>query len=195
MSEINKPKVSSGAAQKELDKVERQFDEFKSQVDSLTLDRMNQAPKEEGEPQAKLSSKEIRKNDPILLKPQSTISSREKFNENFREDYNYAKERVTFVAQNNEIIGESITVWTKRFPGVPAEKWVVPVNVPVNGPRYLAEQIKGCTYHRLTMEDRPTSSDRTGVFTGAMIADVVKQRLDAIPCIERKSIFMGASGF
>jgi hypothetical protein len=77
-----------------------------------------------------------------------------------------------------------------------AEEWDVPTNKPVIGPRHLAEQIKKCRYHRLVMEEsRPTSSDYAGTYVGTMIADTTKQRLDAHPVGEKKSVFMGASGF
>lgn len=193
--ELSKPKVSSQAAQAELDKAEKQFDKFKEELNSLTLDRANQAPKEESEPQTKLSSREVAKTNSIYLKPKRTVSSKEKFNEAHRADYSFAIERVGFIAENNEIIGETIDLWTKPFPGMPAEEWEVPTNKPVNGPRYLAEQIKKCTYHRLVMQDRPMSADHAGTYVGTMIADTTKQRLDAHPISEKKSVFMGASGF
>ena len=52
-----------------------------------------EAPKEEVEAQTKLSSKEIAKSKDIYLKPIKTISrSKEsKFNEKFRNDWNFAK--------------------------------------------------------------------------------------------------------
>lgn len=191
----DKPKVSS-SSQKELDKVAEQFDKFKENVENLTLDRMNAAPREESEPQTKLSSKEVAKSHIPVLKPKRTVSCREKFNEKFREDFNFASEMVCFVAQNNEIIGETITMWSRPFPGMAAEEWEIPTNKPVRAPRYVAEQLKKCQYHRLVMEEsRPTSSDHTGVYVGSMIADSVKQRLDAHPVGESKSVFMGVSGF
>ncbi len=190
----DKPKVTD-SAQKQLDAAEKHFDEFKESVDNLTLDRMNAAKKEEVEPQTKLSSREIAKTNVVYLKPTKTVSCKEKFNEAHREDYNYACERVDFIAENNELIGEKIESWTRPFPGMPAEYWEIPTNKPVNGPRYLAEQIKKCTYHRLIMQDAPTSVGTQGTFYGTMIADTVKQRLDAHPLGGRKSIFMGASGF
>jgi len=59
---------------------------------------------------------------------------------------NFQKEYVQFIAENKEIIGETIEIWTRPFGGMPAEFWKVPVNKPVWGPRYLAEQIKRCYY-------------------------------------------------
>lgn len=191
----SKPNVSSGYAQRELDKAEKQFEKFNDEVKEMTLDRMNAAPKEESEQQTKLSSKEIANAKEIYLKPKRSIASKEQFNERFREDYNCAKEYVCFIAENNEIIGESISPWTKPFPGMPAEEWDVPVNKPVWGPRYLAERIKNCTYHRLVMQDNVTSHDHMGSYTGNMVVDSIKQRLNAYPASQRKSVFMGASGF
>lgn len=189
-----KPNVNS-ESEKELQKLTEQFDNFDNQVKEMTLDRMNMAPKKETEPQTLLSQRDIEKSKDIYLKPKRVISSKEKFNERFREDYNFSKEYVKFVAENKEIIGESIDMWTKPFPGCPAEEWSIPVNKPVYGPRYLAEQIKRCSYHRLIMQERPTSADGMGQYYGTMAADQVVNRLDAHPVNERKSIFMGASSF
>ena len=191
-----KPKVSNSASEKELDKAEKHFDDFKQQVDSLTLDRLNAAPKQEEEPQTKISQREISKLKEIYLKPKRSISSKEKFNESFREDYNFQKEYVCFIAENKEVIGESIQLWTKKFPGQPAEEWEVPVNKPVWGPRYLADRIKDCTYHRLSMQDTSViGSDYAGTYTGTIVVDSVVNRLNAYPANQKKSIFMGASGF
>lgn len=190
-----KPKVNSHA-QRELDKTEAQFEKFDEQVKSLTLDRMNEAPKMETEQQTKISNRELQKNDGVYLKPDRAISCQDKFNEKYRDEYNFKKEYVSFIAENKEIIGESIELWTKPFAGVPAEFWKVPVNKKVNGPRYLAEQIKKCSYHRLIMnEQKITGSNQFGQEYGQLVVDSTVQRLDAHPVSERKSIFMGAASF
>lgn len=190
----DKPKVNS-AGEKELQKAEEQFKAFDENVKSLTMDRMNQATKLETEPSHKLSQSQIADSKDIYLKPHRSIMSREKFNENFREEYNFAKEYVYFIADNKEISGEDIDVWVKPFAGLPAEWWKVPVNKPVWGPRYLAERLKGCNYHRLTMQEKVTDSHGMGQFYGQMVADNVIQRLDAMPATKTKSIFMGAHSF
>jgi hypothetical protein len=201
--QTNKPKVSSGFAQKELDKAEKQFDQFEQEIKDCTLDRMNAAPKEESEQQTKMSNREAQKAEGIWLKPEKAIGPGvhpktgeiEKFNEKFRSDYNFQKEYVKFIAEHKEL-GETIEIWTKAFQGVNLEFWKVPVNKPVWGPRYLAEQIKRCSYHRLRMdEQRIISSDGMGSYTGQLVVDNIVQRLDAVPVSEKKSIFMGASGF
>ena len=91
--------------------------------------------------------KEIADSKDIYLKPIKSIGSPQKFNEKFRDSYNYDKEYVHFVALNNEIIGEQIDIWTRPYGGMPAEEWIVPCGKPVWGPRYLAEQIKRRRYH------------------------------------------------
>lgn len=183
------------AKSKEMENAEKQVDAFNESVKDLTLDRMNTAPKQESEPQTKLSQREIERSKDLYLKPERTIGSREKFNENYREQYNEAKEYVHFIAENKEIIGEALEIWTKPFAGMPAEFWKIPTNKPVWGPRYLAEQIKRKFYHRLKTEDRVTGTDGTASYYGSMVVDTTVQRLDAIPVSSRKSIFMGASSF
>ena len=196
MSEEKKPKVNS-AGQKELDKAEAQFEAFDSQVKEMTLDRMNKAPVKEMEQQ------KIKTDTEIYLKPHRSYPTgvnpktgeREKFNEKFRAEYEFQMEMVRFVAQNNEIIGETIEFDLKKFPGTPITSWKVPVNKPVWAPRMVAERIKGCKHHKLVMTERPTSNEGNYQYYGAMAVDTTVQRLDAYPAVERKSVFMGNNNF
>jgi hypothetical protein len=191
-----KPKVTNSLAERELDKAEKQLNAFEDNLKEMTLDRMNQAPKEDVEPQTKLSQSEIEKSKDIYLKPSKMIGSKEKFNERLRDKYNFDKEYVQFVAENKEIIGETIDIWTKPYPGMPAEYWQVPCNKPVWGPRYLAEQIKKSSYHRFVMQQNViTEATSQMQMYGSMAVDTTVQRLDAHPVSRRKSIFMGASSF
>ncbi len=200
-----KPKVFNSESEKQIDQAEKQLEAFETQVKELTHDRINQmAPKAERESQVELSSKDIENSKDIYLKPNKSIGPginpktgvAEKFNEKFRAALEYDKELVYFTAQNNEIIGESLEIWTKPYGGMNAEFWIVPVNTPVWGPRYLAEQIKRKFYHRLKTEDsRIVGSDGRGTYTGQMVVDTTVQRLDAFPVSRRKSVFMGAGSF
>ena len=193
-----KPKMTNPSLEKELDKVEKQFDAHEANLKEMTLDKMNSVPKEESEPQTKISQEDISKAKEVYLKPTRSISPspKEKFNERLRKKYEFDKEYVQFIAENKEIIGEAIEMWTKPYPGMAAEFWTVPTNKPIWGPRYLAEQIKRCTYHRLVMQDRViTESNHIGQMYGALAVDTAVQRLDAHPVSSRKSIFMGASSF
>jgi hypothetical protein len=197
MTENKKPIARSSLGNQELDKCEKQFEAFDENVKQMTLDRMNEAPKQEVEPQTKISQKDLEKSKDIYLKPKRSVASREKFNEDYRERYNYDKEYVHFIAENREIIGESLEFWTKPYAGMPAEEWVVPVNKAVWGPRYVAEQIKRKSYHRLVMNNQVVNGgDHMGnQYYGTMAVDTVIQRLDAYPVSTRKSIFMGANNF
>lgn len=189
MAEKNK----NSSSEVQLSKAQDQFDAFDKTVKDLTLDRMNTAPKEEVEPQTKLSQADLSKSKEVYLKPKRAISSKEKFNERFRDEWKFSTEFVHFIAENKELIGETIDMWTKPFPGMAAEEWDVPTNKPVWGPRHLAEKIKRSRYHRLVMQQNQiTSSEGVGQFYGSMIADTTIQRLDAIPVSSRKSVFMGA---
>jgi len=191
-----RPELNSSLGNQELDRAEKEFKAFDENIKELTMDRMNMAPKQDVEPQTKLSQKDIEKSKDIYLKPKRAISSREKFNEDYRKDYEFAKEYVQMVAENKEIIGECIEIWTKPFAGMPAEFWEVPVNKPIWAPRYLAEQIKRKNYHRLSMqEDKIVSQQGNFSYTGSIVVDSTIQRLDAHPVSERKSIFMGAQAF
>lgn len=189
-------KVKPKIAPTEMDKLHDQFDAFDKSVKEMTQDSMNLAPIKELEPQTKIAQKDLEKSNDIYLKPFTSIRSREKFNENYREDYNFKKEYVKFIAENKEIIGEQIELWTKPFAGMPAELWKIPVNKPIWAPRYVAERIKGCSYHRLIMQEHQSvGADGMGQYYGRMAVETTIQRLDALPVSTRKSIFMGAEGF
>ena len=191
-----KPETSNSTAQRGLDKAEEQFKAFDENVKELTMDRMNLVPKLEQDSQTKIAQKDLDKKSEVYLKPERTVSCKEKFNEKFRSNYEYDKEYVGFIPEHNEIKGDVIEIWTKPYSGVPAEFWKVPTNTPVHGPRYLAEQIKRKFYHRLTMKQNVTSgSDGHGQYFGVLAADTTIQRIDARPISSRRSIFMGASSF
>jgi hypothetical protein len=183
-----RPKVNS-ASEQELDKVQEKFESFEKEVKSMTMDRLNEAPVESSEPQTKMSSKEFREAPEIYLKPTKTIHSgpapksgkmTDIFNEKFRKEWEYDKQYVRFIAENHEIIGEAIPMWTKPYQGIPAEFWEVPANKPVWGPRHLAEKLKRCCYHRLVMNDhKVVEHGMGGAMVGAIVADTTKHRLDA----------------
>lgn len=195
-SRLSKPEVSS-ASQKELDKCEEQFNAFDEHVKSLTHDRLNElAPREhDAEMQHKMSQREMQRANAIVLKPSKSIGSKEPFNEKFRDEYKFKSQYVKFVAEHREIIGEKIETWTKPFAGMPAEFWEVPVNKPVIAPRYVAERIKKCGYHRLKMDERTSDQGQGMTFYGSIAVDNYVQRLEAHPVNEAKSIFLGAEGF
>lgn len=194
MTENKRPRVN-GESQRELDKIDDQFKDVQDQNKAINLDKLNAAPKQESEPQKKLSQHEIQNSKDIYLKPNRSLRSTDKFNESYRDDYNFAMEYVYFQAENKELIGEDITMWTKPFAGMPAEEWIVPVNKPVWGPRHLAEQIKKSNYRRLIMKDIPTNQVGGMQFYGAIGIDTTIQRLDAHPISQKKSVFMGNNEF
>jgi len=192
MSRPQKPKVNS-ASQKEIDAAQENFDKFQEQIDNVSNDLSERPKSHETEPQAKLTADDWKKSEDIYLKPTRTQYPgpvpktgvmTDKFNEKFREQYEFDKQFVRFIAENAEIIGESIVIWTRPYPGMPAEQWTVPVNKPVWGPRYLAEQIKRKFYRRLKMEERSSpenqiGSDGVASFYGKVVVESTIQRLDA----------------
>ena len=190
-----KPKTYYSESEKQIDKAKKKFDEFDKEVQQLSSNEISQpAQVKDVEPQTKMSSNEIASSKDTYLKPHKvlSVSQKEKFNENFRDDYNFQKEYVQFIAEHTELIGEMIEVWTKPFPGVSAEFWQVPTNKPVWGPRYLAEQIKKKSYRRLSMKESFTEDNHVGSgMYGKIVHETTVQRLNAIPVSNRRSVFMG----
>lgn len=187
---MNRPDVTS-EGQKELDKAEVQFKEFEQQCKDITHDVAVRVPIKETENALQIAQKDIEKAGDTYLKPVKSINNQQKFNEKFRKDWEEAKIYVNFIAENKEVIGDVIEIWTRPFGGVPAEFWNVPSNKPVWGPRYLADQIKSRRYTRLVMNNTPTQNTGQGQFYGQMVAESRIQRLDAHPVSSHKSFFMG----
>lgn len=183
---VKRPDLNT-EGQKELDKVEERIAQSIEPVESLKaipVDRINNESAlneiRDYEPQTKISNREANRSDAIYLKPSRSIGCKAKFNEKFRAKWDHQKQYVRFIAENNEIIGEKIEIWTKPFAGVPYEFWEVPVNRPVMGPRHLAEQIATRTYRRLKMQEGTmTGTDGMGTYYGALQVAEVKHRLDA----------------
>lgn len=178
------PSVNS-EGQKELEKVSQQFDQYKNEIETI-LDNRNvkgQSPEHE------ISQKDIEKSQEIYIKPNRVIMSKEKFNERYREQYNYAKEYVHYTVEHHECKGDSIEFWTKPFPGVAAEFWIVPSGKPVWIPRYVADKLEhGCTYRRLKTVDRPYSQDQMGTqYFGQLVQDEINYRISGRPVSTRKN--------
>ncbi len=193
---IKDPIPKSSLAEQEIEKAKEQFDSFENEVKSLNMDNLNTAPIQQMEPILKLAQSEIAKLPDNYLKPNRRVSCVKPFNEKFRSSYEFAKEYVRFTFKNIELIGESLTLWTKPFRGIPAEEWIVPANTPVWGPRYLAEQITRKNYHILEMKEKDSiGSDQVGTYQGRIVAKTTVQRLVAEPVSDRKSIFMGSTKF
>lgn len=185
--------------EKDLEKAAKEFDAFDENVKAMSLDHMNQAPVKEVESQSdvlKISQKEKDRKGDIYLKPNKSIGCQEKFNEKYREDYEFAIQNVRFECQNIEIIGESVTAWTKPFAGMPAQEWIIPVNTAVWGPRHLAEQLTRCCYHRIRMDEKDISSaDGSMTYLGKITVDETIHRINARPAVDKRSVFMGAANF
>ena len=80
-----RPNETDAEMAKEIDKVEKQLDAIDDQLKNVTLDTARAAPKQDVEPQNRLSSSDIDKTKDVYLKPKRSISSKEKFNEKYRE--------------------------------------------------------------------------------------------------------------
>lgn len=196
--ELSRPKVD-GSAQRELDKAQDQLDNFNSQIKEATADvpaagKMDLSRLNMPQSEVRFSQNQINNSKEIHLRPIRSIGSKEKFNERFREAFDFDKQTVAFIAEHKELQGEGIEIWTKPYPGVPCEEWKVPTGKPVWGPRYLAEQIKRKYYNRLTMnEQQMVSHDSMGSYTGQLVVAEKKARLECQPVVTgRSSVFMGS---
>lgn len=177
----------------EMEKLQKKFDDFESQIQALTIDRLNQAPKEEAEG-PRISQKALSENE-LYIKPATWIADNQKFNTAFEKEWEHAKEYVQCIPVHNELKGDIIEFWTHPFGGKGAEFWKVPSDKAVWIPRYAAEQLTKCKYHRMVMnQGQITGGDQHGnQYFGSMVAQTTINRIDAVPVSNKRSIFMGAA--
>lgn len=205
MVEEIRPKVNS-KAQIDLDKAKENIDGFGAKLeehhDKFMQTKHDMTDSSSGkvvsEPQHRLSQNEISGMSKIYLKPYKISPCRDKFNEKFRSQWEFAKEIVCFIAQHNELRGEEIDLVTRPYGGVDAMHWKVPTNKPVYGPRYLAEQIKRKSYIRYVAQNPNQARNsqenipvgHMGVDYTDMIGAEVVNRMDAFPVTNAKSVFL-----
>lgn len=184
-----RPNVNSDG-QKQLDAAQQKFDKFEESIKEMTMDKISSsASPMETEQQTKMSSKEIKQYDAPYIKPIRSINrsqggkdgAKTYWDEKFRPAHTRDWEYVRCICENKEVIGESIHTWTAEYGCDPAHEWKIPVNKPVWIPRLLARHLANRKYHRLRMEDAPTSVEGGITYHGAMVVDQEVSRLDCRP--------------
>lgn len=172
------------------------LEEYEKKLADLNLDSAHKLKTLESEPQTKLSQKE--QENVLTLKPTKTLMAvGQKLNEKFREEYEFRKKYVKFIAEHNECPGDTIEMWTRPYGGVPAEFWPIPTNRVVEAPRYVAEELADRSYVNYKMDGDDQSqrnavgSNVFGVQYGAMVATHKVERMTARPAGDKKTLFMG----
>lgn len=177
---MKKPKLASGFAQKEVDRLDSEFQAKSEQMSKLTQDDMAQAPVKAMEPQTQMSKKQILSADAPMITPTQSYPSKKKKNPAQdalrREGWEY----IRCVCENNEIKGEQLEFWLKpAWDGEDCNFWVIPVNRPVMIPRHVALHIRSRKYHRLMMDEKITIENTGfGEMKGQMVATHTMQRLN-----------------
>lgn len=192
MTEKNRPRVNS-EGQRELEKVETQL--IRTVEETKKIDPLSAREKLkhiEHDEQTKLSTKQLQDNVIVLKPTKYLMAVGQKFNEDFRDDYNYAKQYVQFVYEHQEEKGSTLEMWTKPFPGVPAELWLIPANKPISAPRYVKEQIERMNYiTRKYVEKAEIGSDFMGTYHGVLEAETVQDRAITRDIPKTKRVFIG----
>lgn len=184
-----RPKMIKPTLETELQKAESQIDRISNELHKQPLtvsqpERLEDAP-------IQVSKKDASKSGVLYLKPERSVNAPQKFNERWRKEYEESEELVEFIARHKESPGSAIQTWTRKFGGKPALFWTVPTDRVVCGPRVLAEQIRGCKHHIVTMDEHTvTSSDGMGTYHGAIQMKKEVARLEAEPVSTTTSIFM-----
>jgi hypothetical protein len=181
------------AKNKQLESIERQINQQEDQIKSLTLDETNKSPVLEQESSMQLSQKELAKKPDVYIKPTRTLAPgrKEKFLDAWKSEYESRKQYVEYTVENNEVIGEDVTLWSKPYPGLPMEEWVLPTNKPIWIPKYVAEQVQNCRYHKFIMDKTPVNTTGEATYYGAMQVKNTVNRLDAKVVDKRPRVFMG----
>lgn len=191
MSE-RRPRVDT-QGQAQLTAVEENLNATIAQAKEVNpIEARHFAPKLEREEQTKLSSQELRKNIMVLKPVKVLFAVGQKFDEKFRDSYNYDKEYVDFVYEHQEEKGAPLEMWTKPYPGVPAEMWIIPANKSVSAPRYVQKQIDQMNYiTRKYVDKAQVGSDFAGSYHGALEVENVVDRATTREVSKKVNVFMG----
>lgn len=175
-----KPNVADGLAQKEVDRLDAEFNAKEKQMSEMTQDAMKDAPLKELAPQVKISKEALEKTDAPKIVPCLTRAANGKKKSEQDALRKRAWEYIKVIAENNEVIGEDIEFWHKpMIAGEDLHFWKIPVNKPIYVPRHIAEHIRSRKYHRLkTDENIRVETNQFGDMMGRMIATETRQRLD-----------------
>lgn len=122
-------------------RIVREADEFAQSVEQTSENQEYNVPAKEYEPSVGINKKQM--DNVIFVKP--LMSLKVKTTTPLREDRikerNYMHERVVGVFENRELIGEAKPFWINAFPGDDYEQWILPTNVPISIPRYIAKHL------------------------------------------------------
>lgn len=177
---MKKPNVTTGLVQKEVDRLDAEFQAKSHQMSNLTQEEISKAPVKEVEPKTNLSRAQIQEIDAPKIVP--TMSKRANGKKKPEQDAlrRRAWEYVKVICENNEILQEPLQFWHKpMIAGEDCNYWQIPVGRPVYIPRHLAEHIRSRKYHRLIMQEEMTvERNQFGEMKGKMVATETRQRLD-----------------
>lgn len=137
------------------------------EMNSLTVDEINQTPSQDPEPQIKLSKKEIAKMEGVLyIEPKRTLPAVGTLPESQKKIREHDWEYVKGIFENLEINGEPIKFWYVKYAGDRDCLWEIPCNVPVYVPRMIAKHLEeGMKYHKFDFLQKPEGTWRPDEFT------------------------------
>lgn len=172
----------------EIAKIDSQINQVQTAMSNLTQDEINKASVVDFQPQTEITRAMKDFTDAPVIKPIKSIPRPGKPIAKEAKDRAWGWEYVRCIAENREVIGETIELWTGKYHGDMADFWQVPVNRPIYLPRHVAKRISECRYHRVKMQDRPMHNlmnemESTGVsgYSGQLTVVDTRQRLDCRP--------------
>lgn len=180
---MKKPKLASGIAQKEVDRLEAEFDAKQRQAETLLHADKSQVPVKETPAEKFMPNPDVLKKEMPRITPTWSRPANGKKKPEQDSLRRHAWEYVEVICTHNEIAGETMEFWLKpAISGEDCNFWQVPVNRPVKIPRHVAEHIKTRKYCRLMMLEEMTV-ERQGPyeFKGKLTYSHTVQRLDCTP--------------
>lgn len=178
---MKKPELASGMAQKEVDRVEKQFNEQSERMQNFTQDKMQNAPVKEVAPQTEITKGQFMREDAPRITPVHAYPSRGGTKKPEQDGLRRkAWEYVRCICENLECPGEDLDFWLKPpLSGEDCNNWKIPVNKVVMIPRHVAEHLASRKYHRLYMDENITVMDTGfGQMKGQLTASKTVHRLN-----------------
>lgn len=163
---------------KELEQAIVNSDKMREDMSKITMDAVAGVPLAETDVQTKMTKKQIEEYDAPVIKPSKSMPSTGKpldKEKAMREDgWKYIK----VIAENNEVVGERVDFWHKKFAGDPIYYWEIPVNKPIYVPKHIAQHLSERKYHVFKMQDRSREGLQHGDYAQSLICQETRRRID-----------------
>lgn len=148
---------------KETEKLVKGVANLQEDLNSLTVDKINETAVSEPEVEIQLTMKQKAASEHCkYIEPKRSMKALGKLPEKLKAQHSKDWEYVKGIYENYIVSGESVSFWLCLYPGDPDCLWEIPANTPVYVPRMVAKHLEEVQkYHTFDFKEKPIHSWHT----------------------------------